>query len=618
MEHKERKIYLLNKLGDLSNGEFSELLDIPLYEAKEYLYALERKAHPRENGNAYFELMRLSGEFKGTNKRLFEQVTIPELFISTLEHDYNKIFNVTVKNGKNTKGKDSAMKPNAKSTSKTAQPNRRAAARKKKTIIISCVAAVLAITLTITLVVVIKKANTPTPTVTTQYEIDEVTFGNVSTTVSGSGSLTPVTSQTLTATALLSAIEAEIAELTQIGENGKLSLTVYGLSEGNEDYEITDVKSLDLTRYEATADTKEYTVASTDKFYTIADASITEIESTDLTVGDMLAIYNGGIVVYHEENNNGQAQAQASDSGSGTTDSNQEIIPDIELENVTPPEIVGGTVQTVNVQVGDTVAAGDIIAVIEVEGETSDAIVKTRNIVAAYNAVILEWYLHEGDEITDDTSVGMLLGTDDGYTMTISVDENNISLIELGQEVQISIDVSTEDMPTGSVTDISYNGSTSGSTTAYKITVSFDYVTGTYPGMSVSAEIVVEDSGDGLLVPVSAIQTSGDTKYVYLAPSGASLADTYEEDEIDVTKLTKVTVTEVMSDGSYTLVESDGLEEGDFIVVITMTSPDTGSGSSSGGMGGMSGMPDFSGGMPSGMPDFSGGMPDFSGGRPSW
>ena len=151
MEHKERKIYLLNKLGDLSNGEFSEILNIPLYEAKEYLYALERKAHPRENGNAYFELMHLSNEFKGTNKRLFEQVTIPELFISTLEHDYNKIFHMTVKNGKNAKRKESDMKPTAKSTAKptgkSTQPNRRAAAKKKKTIIISCVAAVLAIAL---------------------------------------------------------------------------------------------------------------------------------------------------------------------------------------------------------------------------------------------------------------------------------------------------------------------------------------------------------------------------------------------------------------------------------------------------------------------------------------
>ena len=598
MEHKERKIYLLNKLGDLSNGEFSEILDVPLYEAKEYLYALERKAHPRENGNAYFELMHLSNEFKGTNKRLFEQITIPELFISTLEHDYTKIFNVTVKNGKNTKRKEPDMKPTAKSTAKptgkSTQPNRRAAAKKKKTIIISCVAAVLAIALIITLVVVIKKANSPALAITTQYKIDEVTVGDVSTTISGSGSLTPVTSQTLTAVDLLSAIEAEIYEVTAFDEeNQKLSLTVYGLAEGNEDYEITNIMSFDLSQYEATTTTKEYTIASTDKFYTISLASITEIESTELAVGDMLVKYNGGIVVYHAESEEEEAQAQSSGSAngsaSGSTSGSAGSMPS--LDSVTIPEIVGGTIQSVNVQAGDAVSAGDVIAVIEFE----DSVVKTRDMIAPYNAVILEWYLKEGAEISDETSVGMFLGTDDGYTMTISVDENNISLIELGQEVEISIDVSSEDMPTGYVTDISYNGSTSGSTTAYKITVNFDYVTGTYPGMSVSAEVVVEDSGEGLLVPVSAIQTSGDTKYVYFAPSGASLGDIYEDGEIDVTKLTKVTVTEGMSDGSYTMVEGN-LDEGDLIVVITKTSTQTGSESSNGSGGGMGGMGNFPGG----------------------
>ena len=538
MEPKERKIYLLNKLGDLSNGEFSEILEVPLYEAKEYLYALERRAHPRENGNAYFELMHLSNEFKGTNKRLFEQITIPELFISTLEHDYNKIFNITVKNGKNTKRKDSDMKPTAKNnanpTGKGTQLNRRAAAKKKKTIILSCVAAVLAIALIITLVVVIKKANTPAPTVTTSYKVQEVTVGNVSTTISGSGSLTPITSKTLTAVDLLAElqpIEAKIAEVTAISEEGVLTLTLYGPTEDGAEYEITDVKVVDFANYEATEETEEYTIASTDKIWTVENGDIEEIEDTEIVVGDMLVIYDvseerTNLVVYHAQSEE-DAQAQSSSTGNGSSNGGYTgSLPSI--EGVTIPEIVGGTIQSVNVQVGDTVEEGDVIAVIVFETE------ETRNILAPYNAVILEWYLHEGDEVADATSVGMFMGTDDGYTMTISVDETNISSIALGQDVEISIDASGEEMPTGSVTDISYNGSTSGSTTAYKITVTFDYVEGTYPGMGVSAEIVIEDSGEGLLVPVSAVQTSGDTKYVYLAPSGATLATTYEEGDIDV------------------------------------------------------------------------------------
>lgn len=602
MEAKEKRIYLLNRFGDLGNGEFSEILEIPLYEAKEYLYGLEKKTHPRENGKAFMDYIALSNEFRGTNRRLFDDITLPELFISTLEHDYNTIFHTSGRVvGTNKTRKDSEnMKPTAKPTGKSTQPNRRAAAKKKKTIIISCVAAVLAIALIVTLVVVIKKANAPTPTVTTSYKVDEVTVGNVSTTISGSGSLTPIKSETLTAADLLAPIEAKIAEVTAISDEGVLTLTIYSLTEDGADYEITNVKIIDFTNYEATEKTEEYTIGTTDKIYTVANGTLDEIESTEIVVGDKLVIYDASeefknLIVYHAESEGSQAQSSSTGNGSangGYTGSMPSI------EDVTIPEIAHGTIKTVNVQVGDTVEAGDVIAVIVFENE------ETRNILAPYDAVILEWYLGEGDEVADETSVAMFMGTD-GYKMTISVDENNISLVELGQDVEISIDASNEEMPTGKVTDISYNGSASGSTTAYKLTVTFDYVEGTYPGMSVSAEVVIEDSGEGLLVPVSAVQTSGDTKYVYLAPSGAKLADVYEDGDIDVSKLTKVTVTTGMSDGSYIMIESGNLSEGDLVVVITRTSTLTGSeGSDDDGRGGMSGFPGGSGGFPGGDFDF--------------
>ena len=60
--------------------------------------------------------------------------------------------------------------------------------------------------------------------------------------------------------------------------------------------------------------------------------------------------------------------------------------------------------------------------------------------------------------------------------------------------------------------------------------------------MSASAEIVIEDSGDGLIVPVDAVGTSGDENYVYLAPSGSEPGDSYEEDAINTEDLTRVTV----------------------------------------------------------------------------
>ncbi len=536
-DREERTIYLLNKLGELGNGEISNLLDISLSDAKKYLNSLEDKIHPRENGREFSEYIRISGEFRHTNKRLFENIASPELLISTLEHDYNSIFYASKKHtGAQRKDKKEMAQQPQKPQSKQASGgisrpgvSRKAAQKKKKTIIVSVIAAILVIAIIVTVVLVAQNANRPEATRITTYYIDEITYGNVSTTISGSGSLSPITKATLT-----------IADCIEEKEKTE-----------------TDDTSTDT-------DTK-----------------------TDSDI--------------------------ATQSESGTNGGTISGIPSLDTV-----QTVTGIIGDVAVSVGDTVAEGDVIAVVTFDDET------TANILAPYDAVLLEFYLHDDDEVTMTSNVAMFMGMD-GYSMTISVDETNISTVELGQEVTIAIDAVDDGDCTGYVTDISYNGSTSGSVTAYGITVTFDYIEGTYPGMSVSAEIVIEDSGDGLLVPVDAVYTSGDTNYIYLAQSDASLGDEYEEGDIDTSKLTKVTVETGMSNGSFIIIESDELKEGDLIVITEVSSTLTGSesdGNSNGGMGGFGGggMGGFGGGggFPGGeMPDFGGDF-DFSGGFPGF
>lgn len=109
------------------------------------------------------------------------------------------------------------------------------------------------------------------------------------------------------------AIDAKIAEVTAINE-GMLSLTIYGLTESSAEYEITDLKDVDLTNYEATEETGEYTIASDTVIYTVVDGALTEIENSEIIVGDMLVIDDGAdegvtIVVYRTED---------SDNGDGT------------------------------------------------------------------------------------------------------------------------------------------------------------------------------------------------------------------------------------------------------------------------------------------------------------
>ena len=109
------------------------------------------------------------------------------------------------------------------------------------------------------------------------------------------------------------AIDAKIAEVTAVSD-GVLSLTIYGLTESSAEYEITDLKDVDLTNYEATEETEEYTIATDTVIYTVIDGALTEIENSEIIVGDMLVIDDGAdegvtIVVYRPED---------SDNGDGT------------------------------------------------------------------------------------------------------------------------------------------------------------------------------------------------------------------------------------------------------------------------------------------------------------
>ena len=291
-------------------------------------------------------------------------------------------------------------------------------------------------------------------------------------------------------------------------------------------------------------------------------------------------------------------------SGSGT------------LTPITPETLTStyeGEIESVNFSVGAEVAEGDVLAVI-----TSDN--GDEEITAPCDGILIEFPIEAGDEVAAGGSVAIIMGKD-GFTMGIAVDELNISSIALDQEVAFTIDAVDGDY-TGSVSAISYNGSSSGGTTAYQITATVEYIEGVYPGMSASAEIVIEDSGDGLLVPVDAVGTSGDDNYIYLAPSSAELGTSYEEGEIDLNDLTRVTVETGMSDGSYIMIESDELAEGDLIIVTQITSTLTGS-DSEGGNEGFGGMMEFPGGMdfsdfdfenfdPSQMPQGGGSFPGMS------
>ena len=285
-------------------------------------------------------------------------------------------------------------------------------------------------------------------------------------------------------------------------------------------------------------------------------------------------------------------------------------------ESSTVTAETSGKVSGLNLLAGDTVSKGDSVCTItgdSVDNAIENARISVSNagsslenaqdrlsdyeVTAPISGTVVTKSAKAGDKIEGGSSGTLCTIYDLTYLeMTMNIDELDISDVAVGQTVEVTADAVEGKTYTGVVTRVSVAGVTSGGITAYPVTVRIDETDGLLPGMNVDAEIVIEESRDTLAIPCGALNR-GDTVLITAGSPGAVNALDQEAPEGYV----YVEVETGVSDGSY-IEATSGLQEGDTVAYIQVSS----SGDSGMMMGGMPG------GMPgSGMP--SGGMP--SGGR---
>ena len=285
-------------------------------------------------------------------------------------------------------------------------------------------------------------------------------------------------------------------------------------------------------------------------------------------------------------------------------------------ESSTVTAETSGKVSGLNLLAGDTVSKGDRVCAItgdSVDNAIENARISVSNagsslenaqdrlsdyeVTAPISGTVVTKSAKAGDKIEGGSSGTLCTIYDLTYLeMTMNIDELDISDVAVGQTVEVTADAVEGKTYTGVVTRVSVAGVTSGGITAYPVTVRIDETDGLLPGMNVDAEIVIEESRDTLAIPCGALNR-GDTVLITAGSPSAVNALDQEAPEGYV----YVEVETGVSDGSY-IEATSGLQEGDTVAYIQVSS----SGDSGMMMGGMPG------GMPgSGMP--SGGMP--SGGR---
>ena len=153
-------------------------------------------------------------------------------------------------------------------------------------------------------------------------------------------------------------------------------------------------------------------------------------------------------------------------------------------------------------------------------------------------------------------------------TFDINVSEMDVVRVEVGQKVTFTADALDGQEFTGTVEKVNINGTTQNGNTSYPVTVAVDgngqdlAAEGLLPGMSVSANIIVEEVGSVLCVPVDAIQRS-EIPYVLVAGEGA-----LDENGglADFTKLEQRPVELGRNNDEYIEI-LDGLSEGDTVFI---------------------------------------------------
>ena len=186
------------------------------------------------------------------------------------------------------------------------------------------------------------------------------------------------------------------------------------------------------------------------------------------------------------------------------------------------------------------------------------------------------------------------IASDEKATVSINVDELDITSVKEGQTAKITLDAIDGEEFEGTITSVSSEASSGSSSAKYPVEITFDKTDDMRIGMTASASISIDEAEDVVLIPVDALQEKGNKTFVYT------------EKDSDGNLSGEVEVETGLSNGNKVEITS-GLKSGDTVYYLKTTS--SGSSDSQQNMQDMGGGPGGNGEAPSGDRGGNGGGP---------
>lgn len=206
---------------------------------------------------------------------------------------------------------------------------------------------------------------------------------------------------------------------------------------------------------------------------------------------------------------------------------------------------------------------------------------------APLSGTLTSFETRRGDSVSSGGSVGVVIT--DQQVAELSLNEVDAAKVQVGNEAVLTFDAVEKLRLKGEVSEIDAVGTVEQGVVSYTVRVTFDVSDERIkPGMTVNASITTATKDDVLIVPVNAVKTQRGSYYVQTfdpLPSGAENPEGVSSDLAPV----HVPVEVGISDDDHIEILS-GLEEGQRIIVRTVSGSSENSASQSGGgFGGPSG-----------------------------
>lgn len=182
------------------------------------------------------------------------------------------------------------------------------------------------------------------------------------------------------------------------------------------------------------------------------------------------------------------------------------------------------------------------------------------SIRAPFDGMVAALSVKKGDTISSGSSVGTLITKQ--QVATIALNEVDAAKVKVGQRVNITFDAIDGLEITGEVVEMDSLGTVSQGVVSYNVKIAFDVQDDRIkPGMSLSANIILDSKNDVLLISNAAVKTQNGSSYVEILNNGIP-----EKKNITVGKSNDL-MTEIVA----------GLAEGDEVITqkISTTAPKT-------------------------------------------